>query len=663
MWSDVALAEISEDVGRRFPYPVAYPIRGYSHNEQTPELRYRFALDAAQNLIITLGAIGMAWFRRVGHESDRLDRWYRQLLGNDHSGNRKSAAGLALGVWLDIAADAADDARERSVSLSGFSRGLTRALSQELGKLIRLRNDTAHTLRVSRDPTPRATLRRLDELGAVLARALSGSVFLADLQLVQVLPAIEQEREADVFTERGLHGFDADVNRSDRVGAQQHPANGVEYTSGEILLLADRDTIRLRLSPFLVLHEYDPASADTAGRGKGLCWPTRYVPGRGIELGAFDGTGAHYAPHLHKEFKRTREEMARAVGTAGIARPGARRFTLPTFGQLCQSVRRLVLEKRRTDERADQRGLWHGWPHSLFGEEVTPVGTVFGLRLLRLVGGIGDRFDPAVVDEAFETLVEMSVEGGWATNEHPDRVIPEATAWAVLAFDDWDRLDQVPDAVALLEQDAWWGCEAHWCYTTTVATVARALNRVKPSSPRLRELAGVLADSAQMDDGLPLWGPRTSLCGQHHTSGESHLPPPAVAHTAHAIEALVGMWKATDGRCGLSPAQLQPSAGWLIQRMAEWKDDDDRIQCNIPHDARTPEDVELVVGHLTRAWALKAVLAAGYEPTDEPVVKATRDLRARFQARGGHWVWKERAPIWATFDALNALSRCEAPAA
>ncbi|MGH3921625.1 MAG: hypothetical protein ACRDTT_01910 [Pseudonocardiaceae bacterium] len=133
-------------------------------------------------------------------------------------------------------------------------------------------------------------------------------------------------------------------------------------------------------------------------------------------------------------------------------------------------------------------------------------------------------------------------------------------------------------------------------------------------------------------------------------------------HTAHAIETLAGVWKATGGACGLSPTELRPSADWLLRRMEDWKDDGDRVQCGIPHAAGTPEDVELVVGHLTRAWALMAVLAAGYDRTDEPVTVAARDLRARFQVRGGHWVWKERAPIWATFEALNALSRCEEPA-
>ncbi|MGH3927568.1 MAG: hypothetical protein ACRDTT_32695, partial [Pseudonocardiaceae bacterium] len=149
----MALTEIAEDVGRRFPSPVAYPIRGYSHNEQTPELRYRFALDAAQNLVITLGAIGMAWFRHVGHQSDQLDRWYRQLLGDDHSRRAKSSSGLALGTWLDVAREAAYHARRREMPLSGFSQGFTGALVDDLGELIRLRNVAVHTLRVSRDPT------------------------------------------------------------------------------------------------------------------------------------------------------------------------------------------------------------------------------------------------------------------------------------------------------------------------------------------------------------------------------------------------------------------------------------------------------------------------------------------------------------------------------
>lgn len=657
MRSDVALTEIAEDVERRFPYPIAYPIRGYSHNEQAPEWRYRFALDAAQNLIITLGAIGMAWFRSVGHESDHLDRWYRHLLGDYHSGGGKSSTGVALGHWLEVAGEAAEDARRRSVPLSGFSKGLAGALIHQLKELIRLRNVAVHTLRASRDPTPLATLCRLGELGDVLAQALRGSAFLADLQLVYVLPPTEQEREADVFTEQGLYGFDADVNRDDRLGAQQHAANGEQYAAGEALLLADRGTVRLRISPFLLLHEYTPECVGTDVRRRGLCWPTRYVSGNGIELGAFDGTGPHYAPELHAEFKRVREETARTRGKAGMARPSVHQSPPMTLGQLCQSVRRLLLEKRRTVESHDGCVLLHGWTRSLFGEDVTAIGTAFGLRLLKLVGGIGDRFDPTIVDQAFDTLVAMRVGKGWATQDHPDREIPEATAWVVLAFDDWGRLDQVPDAVALLEQEARWGCKAHWCYTATIATVTRALTCAKPVSPWLRELGEVLVRSAQPEDGLLLWGPRTSWCGEHHKMGESHPPYVTVVHTAHAIEALAGMWKATGGACGLSPAQLRRSADWLAERRGEWKDDSDRIQCEIPHAAGKREDVNLVVGHLTRAWALMAMLAAGYDRTEEYVAEAAHDLRGGFQARGGHWVWKERAPIWATFDALNALKR------
>jgi hypothetical protein len=659
MRSDMALTEIAEDVGRRFPYPVAYPIRGYSHNEQTPELQYRFALDAAQNLIITLGAIGMAWFCHVGYASDQLDRWYRQLLGNDHPRRRKPSPGLALGTWLDVAREAADYARKRGVALSGFSQGFTGLLLDDLDELVRLRNVDAHTLRVSRDPAPHATLRRLDELGAVLGRALRASVFLADLQLVQVLPPTEQEREADVFTERGLHGFNADVNWTDRVGTvSQHAANGEQYASGEILLLADRDTVRLRISPFLMLHEYVP-DAETGVRGKGLCWPTRYLPRRGIELGAFDGTGAHYAPGLHTEFERAREETARALAKGGVPSLTPRRVSLPTFGQICQSVRRLVLEKRRTEERSGRP--WHGWAHSLFGEEIGAVSTAYGLRLLKLVGGVGARFNAAIIDESFETLLAMRREGGWATRGYPKRVIPKATAWVILAFDEWGRLDQAPDALELLEQDARWGCEAHWCYTITICTVARTLLRVRPFSLRLQELAGVLAESAQPDGELLRWGPRTRWCGKDHSVGEPYPPHATVVHTAHAIETLAGVWEATNGACGLSPSRLRPSADWLIQRIAGWKDESDRIQCNIPHAAGTPQNMELIVGHLTRAWGLMAVLAAGYDQTDESVTAAARDLRARFQTRGGHWVWHERAPIWATFDALYALSRCEEP--
>ncbi|MGH3921626.1 MAG: hypothetical protein ACRDTT_01915, partial [Pseudonocardiaceae bacterium] len=283
---------------------------------------------------------------------------------------------------------------------------------------------------------------------------------------------------------------------------QQHPARGDQFTSGDVLLLADRDTVRLRMSPFLVLHAYALEGAETGEGSKGLCWPTRYLPRWGIELGAFDGSGAHYAMGLYAELNRAREETARAVGRVGVARPGARRSAPLTWGQLCQSVRRMVLEKYRTEQRSDGQGVWRGWTHSLFGEEVGDISTAYALRILKLVGGIGDRFEPAIIDEAFETLVKMQVEGGWATRQHPARVIPEATAWVLLAFDDWGRLDQVPDAVESLERDEWWGCEAHWCYTITVATVTRALMRAKPSSGRLRELAAVLADSAQPGEGL-----------------------------------------------------------------------------------------------------------------------------------------------------------------
>lgn len=215
MRSGVALTEIAEDVGQRFRIPLPMRSGATATASRRPDcgiasrstrLRPRHPAGRDRHGVV----------RHVGHESDQLDRCAgtASCWATTTRGEGNPPLGARPRHLARRRREAADHARKRKVPLSGFSQGFTGALIDELRELIRLRNVAVHTLRVSRDPTPQSTIRRLDELGAVRfspACSLSGSC------------PHRAGVGADVLTERGLHGFDADVNRSDRVGAQQQP--------------------------------------------------------------------------------------------------------------------------------------------------------------------------------------------------------------------------------------------------------------------------------------------------------------------------------------------------------------------------------------------------------------------------------------------------------
>ncbi len=88
-------ARLLESVRTSFPYPVARAARTYGYVARDDvRSRYGAALHTAENIIKTLGVLGLTWARASGYESPAILKWREAL-------NR----GLSLGLWVAVARD------------------------------------------------------------------------------------------------------------------------------------------------------------------------------------------------------------------------------------------------------------------------------------------------------------------------------------------------------------------------------------------------------------------------------------------------------------------------------------------------------------------------------------------------------------------------------
>lgn len=152
-----------------YPYPVSRVVRSYQHALR-PEDEYKQILRIGENLIVTLGVMGLAWAR----EHDRFPSQFRHLARGWQRG------GGSLGHWLGMARECARNMREDGVEFSGYAdaleTGRKKGLLSALESLLSARNDEAHGAGPRTDLEVQATLT---ELEPELNIALEESSFLA----------------------------------------------------------------------------------------------------------------------------------------------------------------------------------------------------------------------------------------------------------------------------------------------------------------------------------------------------------------------------------------------------------------------------------------------------------------------------------------------------
>jgi len=294
----------------------------------------------------------------------------------------------------------------------------------------------------------------------------------------------------------------------------------------------------------------------------------------------------------------------------------------------------------------DQTTEDKGWNHHLGQRPITPVGTAFGLRIMQLIDSSPSLFHS---DEILETLWRhRTSDGCWRSLSQLETGRPEATASAVLALVDHKDWMRARAMRAPFEQLLEPGRDpALWTHVWSMALVLPALSTIAPESDLLQVLARALEDAAVRNSrGRILYWTRLSRHAGHDE--------PSPAHTARVLLAMQHCRKATDGRLGTPPDELEAALGWLLAQ-PRW----DNLYEEIRRPYGTGRAEVLTNRHYTSAWVVRALLEFGIDPMHRRIRSTVAELYRTHDE--GLWDWvapdgrSVRRPGWATLDALRAL--------
>jgi hypothetical protein len=267
-----------------------------------------------------------------------------------------------------------------------------------------------------------------------------------------------------------------------------------------------------------------------------------------------------------------------------------------------------------------------------------------GLRIMRVVG---DDFDIFKNHDLIETIWRLRrPDGCWAFTSQAPVGRPEATAMALLTLRMYDRWEYIAQTAEQFQRILVRSSDPMlWRHVQSLSMTIPALATVAPDCETLKELVDVLWSAARLDerDGTMHWTRLTRLDPAFNAA------VPSAAHTARAALALLHCFRATDGKLGLSPLDLQPAANWLLDHR-DWSNIEEMI--HRPFGQSRTEEVRL--RHFTGAWSVRALLELDIDPTHERIVSTI--VRIYDSHRQGVWDWgKIQRPVWATLDALRAL--------
>jgi len=113
--------------------------------------------------------------------------------------------------------------------------------------------------------------------------------------------------------------------------------------------------------------------------------------------------------------------------------------------------------------------------------------------------------------------------------------------------------------------------------------------------------------------------------------------------------ALVAAYEASAGKFGLPPEELNLTKEWLLGQ--SWRN----VQETIYRSVGGVKYEALHVNHYTAPWVLMALLTCGTSTTEKRILSEIVELGR--SSEDGLWNWgEEKHPIWATHDALKALT-------
>jgi len=604
------------------PSPIAQAARRYqAANEDARRLVE--ALNLVQTLVLTLGTISLAWCQYRELQPEGVQHWH----------NRFQRHVPTLGDWLGAAHAGAAQAFDIGVPLSGLEAALggngDRRLLAELDELVGLRNRYVHDRAVS-----------LPAVEQHLRAALDACEFLAETKFVIVEGNEPQRNGGFRITVRAVAG-DNPIFLS--APAFHYP----QALYSRTLYLLQEPGDHLEIAPFWVARE---AKGDDGWELFHL--NKRVNKGRGFEYLNFFKPGDSFIDYelpqtfsWFRDRRRSARRFKRAPNPESLLHPGG--AVLPADRIDLAALHRQTMASMMEAMSVDQTTGEKGWNHHLGLRPITPVGTAFGLRIMRLIDSSPSLFHS---DEILETLWRHRTEDGcWRSQSQQPTGRPEATATVLLALgdqEDWTRARAVREPFeGLLEPSR---DPALWTYVWSMALVAPALSTIAPDSSLLEVLIRALEDAAVRDGrGRILYWTRFS----RHADLQAE---PSPAHTARVVLAMRHCRKATDRRLGTPPEELETALRWLLGQ-PRW----DNVYEEIRRPIGTGRAEVLTNRHFTRAWVVRALLEFGVDPMHKRIRSTVRELYTEHEE--GLWDWslpdrhRVRRPGWATMDALRAL--------
>lgn len=604
------------------PSPIAQAARRYqAANEEARRLTE--ALNLVHTLVLTLGTISLAWCQYRELRPDGVQHWYDKFQRQPPT----------LGDWLGAARAGARQAFDIGVPLSGLEAALggngDGRLLAELGELVRLRNRHAHNRAVS-----------LPEVERHLRAALDACEFLAETKFVIVEGNEPQRGGGFRITVRAVAGDNPIFL----------PAPAFRYPHAlysRTLYLLQEPGDHLEIAPFWVAREAK------GGDGWELFYLNKRVAkGRGFEYLNFFRPGDSFVdfelPQTFRWFRDRRMSAGRykrAPTPETLLHPGGKELPADRIdlAALHQQSLASMMEAMSVDQATGDKG----WNHHLGLRPITPVGTAFGLRIMRLIDSSFSLFNS---DDIRETLWRHRTDDGcWTSQSQQPTGRPEATATVLLTLcdqEDWTRARDVREPFeALLEPGR---DPALWTNVWSMALAVPALSTIAPKSDLLEVLVRALEDAAVRDGhGRIVYWTRFS----RHANLDAE---PSPAHTARVLLAMQHCRYATDRQLGTPPEELEAALRWLLSQ-PRW----DNLYEEIRRPIGTGRAEVLPVRHFTCPWVVRALLESGVDPGHQRIRSAVGDLYTAHDQ--GLWDWslpggpRIRRPGWATLDALRAL--------
>lgn len=288
-----------------------------------------------------------------------------------------------------------------------------------------------------------------------------------------------------------------------------------------------------------------------------------------------------------------------------------------------------------------------GWSHLLDEDRISTVGSAYALSILKLINSANNKTEN-LVPAAIDTLLKAkNPDGGWSASSQSTRSRPEPTAFVLSSLSKWLSYREISDSVEVLESMIDEQDKGLWENTYCLSTVARILSEIKPSSAKLALCSAAIRKGAHLtsDGRISHWGSNLS-----EKPNKTRQMAGSVLHTAHAMIALQRLSEVSEMKIGMSAIELSAPHHWILRELP-WRDTTDdinRIRERHKYDS-------LVVKHFTLPWVLVALLRTGLA-SDNPTIRAgIIDLLD--SNNEGLWDWGEvRRPVWATYDALLALT-------